>query len=1170
MSKNLKIFLLANLCILALSVLFTPFSFAADYYVSEGGSDSDDGSLGNPWETIQHAADTVVGGDTVIVQTGTYDGFVISTAGTATDRITFRAANSSVVLNTNVAYEARSAVIHVTGNYVTIDGFRMIGESGSNDRGIRISKDSGDDILGIEIKNCRVSNMGSVGISTSFAVDILIENNEVWGSGNTHGVYVANSGDNPIVRGNASYNNDRGGIQINADPLEAGDGIITNALVENNIVYNNGTSGLNFASIRNSLIRNNLVYDNQQHGIASWDDEAGDSYGSKDNKYLNNTVVAPSGGAHAFSLRNGSTGNVVKNNILIHEGGQDSIAVDTESMAGLDSDYNIVTNIEDPTGSLVSLTSWQNNYNQDNNSIVATASSVFENPGSDNYKLKAGSPAIDQGANLSGDVNFDLLGVVRPQAFVYDIGTYENTLSGAYYISPIGSDSSGDGSYNNPWRTFTQASSQMSGGDTLIYKDGIYDYPGSNIVDPVSGSAVAYTTIKAEHDGQAKINGIGSRIPIDITGEGSYIPRYIRIEGFYCYNSSDEVIDVSGVDDNHRAEYIEIRRVGAKNAGGATDAICSIGNYAQYCLIEDCWFWGVCRTGVLLYGKYPAGPHTNNIIVRRVVVRFDAVQDGSQGENGFSFYGADDSILENCIAIDFANGANAGAGFRHRDGSSDNKYYGCIAINTGNFRPFNLDSDMTYGLLDCVGVGTTKSVFVNCRINPEFNIDRCTFIGSSGDVLDTTSSSGVNVTNCLFKNCGSGDEADSYCHYDNSGSDYGTNASSGDSGLLYSIKIEDGSACDGTGQGGVDRGANVLNRYVNGTLTQTSLWPWPNENRIKLEMRESITPPAGSTPPTVDAQRGFCADTQTLTSYVWGYLSNPPPPVYPPSELTARSVSLSEIRLDWKDNAQGEDGFEIERKKGVGGTYVRIATVGQNVIAYDDRSLAGNTTYYYQVRAVYDSTEKTAYSNEAYATTGYTLATPSNLTAQLINDNCIALAWEDNSVGIDGFKIERSVEFIAGNTEIDITDPDTNIYIDTGRSLGTKYNYRIRSYNDHACSGYSNPASAITPESSDGGGDGEGDVAAAGGGGSSSDDGGLCFIATAAFGTSLADEVVTLCRFRDKYLLSNTCGKLFVGVYYKCSPDVAEYIKEKEEIKAVVRSVLHPLISVARSMLNGK
>ncbi|MCP4650106.1 MAG: hypothetical protein GY853_08535 [PVC group bacterium] len=515
------------------------------YYVAESGDNGDDGSLGNPWETIQHAADTVVGGDTVIVQTGTYDGFVISTAGTATDRITFRAANSNVILNSNVAYEARSAVIHVTGNYVTIDGFRMIGESGSSDRGVRISKDSGDDILGIEIKNCRISNMGSVGISTSFAVDALIENNEVWGSGNTHGIYVANSGDNPIVRGNTSYDNYRGGIQINADPAEEGDGIITNAIVDSNIVYNNGTSGLNFASIRNSVIINNLVYGNQQHGIASWDDGVGDAYGSKDNKYFNNTVIVPSGGAHAFSLRNGSTGNEVKNNILIHEGGQDSLAVDPESMSGLDSDYNIVTNIEDPTGSLVSLTSWQNNYNQDDNSVVATSSEVFENPGADNYQLKAGGPAVNQGANLSAYVDDDLLEVSRPQNGIYDIGAYEKVAAGGDSTAPAAVSNlsavtgSADGEIDLTW---TAPGDDGTSGTASVY---IIKYSTSDITNDTLFNAAS----DVSGEPTPSVAGTSESMTVSSLTPGTTY--------YFAMKTQDEVPNTSGLSNSANAEAKE-------------------------------------------------------------------------------------------------------------------------------------------------------------------------------------------------------------------------------------------------------------------------------------------------------------------------------------------------------------------------------------------------------------------------------------------------------------------------------------------------------------------------------------------------------------------------------------------------------------------------------------
>ena len=52
--------------------LFAPGVSAADRYVSTSGSDSNAGTLAQPWRTIQKAASTVVAGDTVHIRAGTY------------------------------------------------------------------------------------------------------------------------------------------------------------------------------------------------------------------------------------------------------------------------------------------------------------------------------------------------------------------------------------------------------------------------------------------------------------------------------------------------------------------------------------------------------------------------------------------------------------------------------------------------------------------------------------------------------------------------------------------------------------------------------------------------------------------------------------------------------------------------------------------------------------------------------------------------------------------------------------------------------------------------------------------------------------------------------------------------------------------------------------------
>ncbi len=81
------------------------------------------------------------------------------------------------------------------------------------------------------------------------------------------------------------------------------------------------------------------------------------------------------------------------------------------------------------------------------------------------------------------------------------------------------------------------------------------------------------------------------------------------------------------------------------------------------------------------------------------------------------------------------------------------------------------------------------------------------------------------------------------------------------------------------------------------------------------------------------------------------------------------------------------------------------------------------------------------------------------------------------------------------------------------------------------------------------------------------DEGG-CFIATAAYGSSLAPHVQILRSFRDRYLLPSEMGTRFVALYYHYGPPMAQFIQDHDFLKHPVRLLLMPLIGLAYFLLN--
>lgn len=404
---------------------------ASTWHVAANGSDAAAGSDTAPFATIQHAADRVQPGDSVIVHAGTYTGFTVEKTGTAAAPITFTADG---VVNIDGANTANRDAIEVDGSYVTVEGFTVTHATRSG-----ISVIEGDHVT---IRGNKCDQNAKWGIFTAFANNVVIENNETSRSAQQHGIYASNTADNVVIRGNKSWGNAMCGIHMNGDISQGGVGMVTHALVENNNIYDNGAAGgsaINGDGVASSVIRNNVLDNNHASGISLYQIDAG--LPSTGNMVINNTIRMASNARFAINIQDGSSGNTLRNNILLDTAsGRGAIDIDTASLSGLVSDHNAVTDAMSIDGNVMTLAAWQSRTHTDASSIATTDTVLFASGG---MTLADNSPAIDAG-DATGAPPTDILGVARPQGAAVDIGAYEHCNG-----SCSGATGGGDGSGSN-------------------------------------------------------------------------------------------------------------------------------------------------------------------------------------------------------------------------------------------------------------------------------------------------------------------------------------------------------------------------------------------------------------------------------------------------------------------------------------------------------------------------------------------------------------------------------------------------------------------------------------------------------------------------------------------------------------------------------------------------
>lgn len=394
-----------------------------EFYVSVNGNDSNDGSQAHPWRTIQHGLDVLEPGHTLTIMPGTYEEALHMTrSGTSTKKIYIKGQSYTTTLIDGSDVQQDLFYIE-EANYIEVSELTF---TNAPRAAVRLSHS--DHIL---VRNCIVANNGKWGIFTDFSDHTTLSNLDVYGSEEEHGIYISNSSDDVVIRNSLIHHNYACGIQINADPSMGGDGISYDCLIENNLIYENGWGGgaaINLASVRDTTIQNNIVALNYAGGIAAWDDGQGWQWGSKDLIIIHNTVYfRPTEGRWALSLKNGSTGAAVYNNIFAG-GRSGGFELNTNVLQDIEIDYNIyyrfnssrVVSIEDVNE--YTLQQWRTS-GYDRHSIADEPSDLFKDPGNGNFRLSSTSNAIDMGIDVGLDHDFE--GDTRPQGAGPDVGADE-------------------------------------------------------------------------------------------------------------------------------------------------------------------------------------------------------------------------------------------------------------------------------------------------------------------------------------------------------------------------------------------------------------------------------------------------------------------------------------------------------------------------------------------------------------------------------------------------------------------------------------------------------------------------------------------------------------------------------------------------------------------------
>ncbi len=400
---------------------FANLTQAATYYVSTTGKDDGNeiGSFTAPFKTIAKGSRKLAPGDTLYMRGGTYSESMIHGA----YGFTFKNGISKSAMTRFMPFQNEKVIVKPP--------VRAAGEANFV---VWFSRNTQYvEILNLVLDGTNITYLGKqaltsiahavVKMDASYEQNLGAKNNRIINNEiRFGGVGIQGGGDNEII-GNKIHHNRVYGIYTSFD----------NGLIEGNLIYDNAGCGLHLFqqnhAVNGWVVRNNRFYGNGDNYYPKYSPYFGVNkrpvpavvLARGKNQFYNNLVYNNvNGGVSVF----GNADNTLVANNTIYGNGKYGISVaDTVNNA------RIINNIISNNGSVI-IDSGVGTIMPKNNLITDPG---LVNAAAGDFRLKAGSPAINKGATLT-EVLFDFTKSLRP-AGAYDIGAYEYGAAKAVTLS---------------------------------------------------------------------------------------------------------------------------------------------------------------------------------------------------------------------------------------------------------------------------------------------------------------------------------------------------------------------------------------------------------------------------------------------------------------------------------------------------------------------------------------------------------------------------------------------------------------------------------------------------------------------------------------------------------------------------------------------------------------